>query len=56
MIKIVKNNGQCKAKALQDCKYLLYTNHFGNKFYAKPGLRPVFGYIAAKIKGSQKLK
>ena len=52
MIKIVKNNGQCKAKALQNCKYLLYTNDFGNKLYAKVRPGPMIGYILAKIKGT----
>lgn len=54
MIRIVKNKGQCKAKALQNCKYLLVTDDFyqDNKLYAKVRLRPIFGYIMAKIKGT----
>lgn len=53
MIKIVKNKGQCKAKALRNCKYLLVTDDFyqGNKLYAKVRPRPILGYILAKIKG-----
>lgn len=48
MLKIVKNEGQCK-ELIGKCKYLLYTNEFRvGELYAKPGLKPIIGYIIAK--------
>ncbi len=49
MIKIVKNQGQCKHLAGR-CKYLFYMSDFGMELYAKPGLKPLCGYILAKIR------
>ena len=53
MIKIVKNNGQCTAKALQKCKYLLYTDDFSSMgdLYAKVRLSSIFWYVVGRIKG-----
>ena len=53
MIKIVKNNGQCTAKALQKCKYLLYTDDFSSMgdLYAKVRLSSLFWYVVGRIKG-----
>lgn len=52
MIKIVKNKGQCKHFRSSKCKYLFYTDDFSiGKLYAKPGLKPIKGYVLAKIKG-----
>ena len=52
MIKIVKNTGQCKHFRGSKCKYLFYTNDFSiGELYAKPGWKPLWGYILAKMKG-----
>lgn len=52
MLKIVKNNGQIKVKRLKKCKYVLYTDEFGvGELYAKVGLKSIFWYVVAKIKG-----
>ena len=56
MLKIVKNTGQCKAKSLKRCKYLLYTDEFSvGELYAKIRLEPIFWYIIAKITGKKKI-
>ena len=51
MIKLVKNEGQVKELAGK-CRYLFSTDDFSvGTIYAKPGLRPIIGYIWAKLKG-----
>lgn len=50
MLKIVKNKGQCKHFRNTKHKYLLCTSDFGAIMYAKIGLKPIIGYIRAKMK------
>lgn len=53
MIKIIKNKGQDTPRPLRKCKYLLYTNDFGiGELYAKVRIKPILGYIIAKIRES----
>lgn len=52
MINIVKNRGQCKHFRGTKHRYLFYTNDFGiGELYATVGLKPIVGYVLAKIKG-----
>lgn len=55
MIKIVKNKGQCKHFRGSKHKLLLYTNDFDiGELYGAIGLKPIIGYIKAKIKGGMR--
>lgn len=50
MITLVKNKGQVKALSGVS-RYLLHIKVDGYDMYAKPGLRPIIGYIKCCLLG-----